>query len=321
MRITIDISVANDPDAHQWLDRIVHRIDDGWHVWDLTDAPDADAIKATPWVSDPGRQGKRLGELLIKSAGRDAWTLTPHTRRLRVTAHPAAPDELAPEQASRLADEPFVILVENRDSDGAFVERVVTELDKALRGIRRRVPEPIRFDSVGGKGQMRQEVEKRAGAVPYRPRLVAVIDSDREGPGGAESQNARRLRNTCEEHGLPCWVLAKREAENYLPRVLLGARPDAGTEHQRRLEAWDRLSDDQKDFFDMKHGLPEAPSRIERDLFDELPNSDREVLAEGFGPNVHECWNVWTIREVESELRTRGRGDLERGIELIRREL
>ena len=125
---------------------------------------------------------------------------------------------------------------------------------------------------------------------------------------------------TCEHHGLPCWVLAKREAENYLPRVLLGARRDVGAEHQRRLEAWDRLSDDQKDFFDMKHGLPEAPSQIERDLFDELPDSDREILAEGFGPNIHECWNLWHVR-VRSELRTRGRGDLEHSIELIRREL
>ena len=155
----------------------------------------------------------------------------------------------------------------------------------------------------------------------YRPRLVTVIDSDRKGPVSTESQSARRLRRTCEDHGLPCWVLAKREAENYLPRVLLDARPDAGAEHKRRLEAWDRLNDEQKDFFDMKHGLPEAPSQIERDLFDELPDSDREILAEGFGPNVYECWNLWHVREVRNELRTRGRDDIERGIELIRREL
>ena len=51
MRIVIDVSAANDPDAHQWLDRILHRIEDGWHVWDLTDTPDADAIEATTWIS------------------------------------------------------------------------------------------------------------------------------------------------------------------------------------------------------------------------------------------------------------------------------
>ena len=262
MRITIDVSAANDPDAHPWLDRILHTIEDGWHVWDLTETPDADAIEATTWVSDPGRQGSRLHELLIASTQRSAWTLAPHTRCVRVTAHPAAPDELAPKQASRLADEPLVILVENRDSDGAFVARVVTELDKSLHGVWRREEEPIRFDSVGGTGQMPQEVERRTRAVPYRPRLVAVIDSDRKGPGDSESGDARRLRRVCDEHGLPCWVLAKREAENYLPRVLLAARPNASAEHARMVEAWERLSDDQKDFFDMKRGLPEDPTAI-----------------------------------------------------------
>ena len=171
MRITIDISAANDPDAHRWLDRMLDRIEDGWHVWDLTETPDADAIAAATCNSDPGRQGNRLRDLLIASTRRGAWTPAPHGRRVRVTAHPAATDELAPEQACRLADEPLVILVENRDSDGAFVGRVVTELDKSLHGVWKREGGPIRFDSVGGAGQMRQEVEKRAGAVPYRPRL------------------------------------------------------------------------------------------------------------------------------------------------------
>ena len=328
MRIVIDISAANDPDAHPWLDRILHRIEDGWHVWDLTDTPDAEAIEATPWASDLGRQGNRLRELLVAATQRSAWTLEPHTRRLRVTALPAAPDELelAPEQASRLTDEPLVILVENRDSDGAFIARIVTELDKSLHGVWQREGKPIRFDSVGGVGQMREEVERQAGARPYRPRLVAVIDSDRKGPGDSESEEARRLRKTCDRHGLPCWVLAKREAENYLPRVLLRARPNAGAEHARdehprKVEAWEKLGADQKDFFDMKRGLPEDPTPIEEDLFAELPDGDRQTLAGGFGPNVHECWSVWHAREVRNELLARGRGDLEHGIEQIRREL
>ncbi len=289
MRIVIDVSAANDPDAYPWLDRILQKIEDGWHVWDLTDTLNADAIEASAWICDPGRQGNRLRELLITSIQLGAWTLAPHGRRVRVTAHPDAPDELAPEHACRLADEPLVILVENRYSDGAFVERVVTELDKALLGVWRREGEPIRFDSVGGAGQMPQEVDGRTRGVPYRPRLVAIIDSDRKGPGDAESRSARALRNACEARDLPCWVLAKREAENYLPRVLLSERPNAGDRHERLVETWDRLSDDQKDFFDMKHGLPEPSSAIEQDLFDELPDADREILAAGFGPNVHEC--------------------------------
>lgn len=317
MLITIDVSAANDPDAHQWLDRILSRIRGGWHVWDLTGTPDADAIKATTWARDPGRQGARLRELLIKSTQRGAWTTDPPPRRVRVTAHPVAPDELAPEQASRLADEPLVILVENRYSDGAFVERVAKELDRSLRALWGRDGEPIRFDSVGGVGQMRQEVEKRTNAVSYRPRLVVVVDSDRKGPDDTVSDDARRLQRTCEARDVPCWVLAKREAENYLPRVLLSAQPDAGDRHQRLVEAWDKFDDDQKDFFDMKRGLPEDPSG----LFDGLLEADRETLAAGFGSKVHECWNRWDVRDVKGELLARGRGDLEHGLLLIRKEL
>ena len=317
----IDISAANDPNAHPWLDRILHRIEDGWHVWDLTGAPDAEALMQTMLISDPGRQGNRLRDLLVASTQRSAWTLSPHTRRLRVTARPTSEDELAPEQACRLADEPLVILVENRVGDGAFVARIVRELDRSLHGVWAREGEPIRFDSVGGAGQMPQEVERRTREIRYRPRLVAVVDSDRKSPGDAESGDARRLRDTCDEHDLPCWVLAKREAENYLPQVLLSRRPNAGAGHERTVDAWERLSDDQKDFFDMKLGLAEAPSPIEEDLYDGLTEADREILAAGFGQNVHECWNVWHVREIRRELLTRGRGDLEHGMELIRREL
>ena len=321
MRIAIDISAANDPAAHRLLDRILYRIEDGWHVWDLANSPSPDIFEATTWIRDRGTQGDRVRDLLFASLRPGAWTLAPHGRRVRVTARPVAEDELEPEHACRLADEPLLILVENRHSDGAFLERAVKELDKSLRGLWGRGGEPIRFVSAGGAGQMSLEVETRTRGVPYRQRLVAVIDSDRKGPEDAESRQARALRNACEERGLSCWVLAKREAENYLPRILLSGRPNVDASHERLIEAWDRLSDDQKNFFDMKHGLPETPSVVEQDLFNELPDAEREILAEGFGRNVHECWTLWQVRVDGDELLARGQGDLEHGIELIRREV
>ena len=325
MRIEIDPSAANDPDAHQWLDRILYRIEDGWHVWDTADQPDPGQMEATTWFRDPGRQGRRLRELLVKSVQLSAWTLAPHGRSIRVTAHPCTPDELTPEDASRLADEPLYILVENRSSDGAFVKRVVEELDESLHDLWKRPGEPIRIDSVGGKGQMPQEVGGRGSGRP-RPRLVAIVDSDRKSPNDDASPDARRLLRACEKRGLPCWILAKREAENYLPRVLLLARQDAGEDHARRVGAWDRLSDDQKNFFDMKSGLPDTLSGIEQKLFDELSPTDRTILSNGFGPKVDECWTIQSpsekfTDELRKELALRGQGDLERGIKLIRREV
>ena len=109
MRIEIDPSAANDPDAHPCLDRILHWIEDGWHVWDTTDQPDPGDMEATTWIRDRDRQGVWVRELLVASIQRSAWTLAPHGRSVRVTTHPRTPKELTPENAFQLADEPLCI--------------------------------------------------------------------------------------------------------------------------------------------------------------------------------------------------------------------
>ena len=320
VRLEIDFSVANDPEAHQWLDRILHKIEDGWHVWDTASQSDPNAFQATAWIRDRGDQGEWVRGILVASIRRGAWTLAPHGRRVRVTARPGAADELKPEEATRLAEEPLTILVENRNSDGAFVERVVKELDKALHRLWGREGDPIRIDSLGGTGQMQEEIKRRAQKVPFRPRLVVIIDSDRKGPDATDSKTARQLSHTCEQLNLSCWILAKRESENYLPLILLSERENAGADHGRLVAAWDSLNDNQKNFFDMKNGLPKEPSAIEKALFQELPKAERTVLSSGFGPNVHKCWTLWNV-QAKTELLSRGQSDLERGIALIRKEV
>ena len=323
LRIEIDVGAANNPDALGWLDRILSKMEDGWHVWDTAREPDIEAFKDSTWICDQGRQGQRVREMLVRSVQREAWGSEPHARRVRVTMQPHGPAELIPEEAARLAEEPLVILVENRNSDGAFLDRVMIELDKPLHKYSKdwkKEEGPIRLDSVGGKGEMSNEVERRTRERRYRPRLVAVIDSDRKGPNDQASYDARKLQRTCKKWDVPCWVHAKREAENYLPRVLLVERQGADAEHIGRVEVWERLTDDQKNFFDMKHGIPRNPGAVEEELFDGLTPADKEVLSNGFGPNVGECWGVWSV-QAEHELRARGQGDLEHGIALIRREV
>ena len=323
MRIEIDTSAANDPDAHYWLDRILNKIEDGWHVWDTANDPDPKEVESTAWIRDHGRAGARVLANHVASVQRGAWTVAPHGRRIRVTTQPVTAGELSPEDAARLAETPLRILVENRESDGAFVKRIVAELDKTLHKLWSRLGQPMEFDSVGGKGQMRLEVERRFQGSKHRPRLVAVIDSDRKGPADSASDQAHKLRRICEKRGVPCWVLAKREAENYLPRMLFGERQGAGASHARSVDAWDRLNDDQKDFFDMKNGLSSSPSAAEKQLFDGLSPKDRSILASGFGQNIHECWNFWKVPDghVKKELLARGRGDLYCGVALIQGEI
>jgi hypothetical protein len=282
----------------------------------LVDRPDAAPLPLESY-------GLRYGDSLEASVKRSAWAGGPHSRKIRVTLAPAVADELNPEQAARFAEEELVVLVENRFSDGAFLSRVVEELDQTLKKWWRQLPAPVRIDSIGGKGQMEVEVKRRGEQSP-RPRFVVVIDSDRRGPGDNPSREAHTVEKLCDSgnYDFPCWLLAKRESENYLPEELLEQRPNVGADHSRRLEAWNRLNDDQKDFYDMKDGLSDNPTDSERELFKQLSERDRAALSNGFGDKISECWEQYRGGgRVAAALRQRGRRDLERGLQLIRKEV
>jgi hypothetical protein len=238
-----------------------------------------------------------------------------------VTCRPRERGDLQPEAAARFADEKLVVLVENRVSDGAFLKRIIEAMGGSLRTWWSRSGDPACIDSLGGRGEMRKEVEARARSVP-RPRLVVIVDSDRRGPDEPAHDEARQLERRCTQLGFPCWVLAKRESENYLPQELLEQRPDAGISHQQCLEAWCELDDDQKDFYDMKKGLSEDPGEAERRLFAGVGDRNREKLAGGFGSSVWVCWSQYQDQKrVRDGVLRRGRSDIERGLSLILREV
>ena len=316
MRITIDERAADEQEALPWLNRILNRVEDGWHLWDVTGL---EQYQESALFNDEGVVGRQARELFPKAVSRSAYPSAPHGRRVRVTLTPTGNDDLAPEPAFRLADEPLVILVENRESDGTFLCRVLQELSPPLWRWWNKFTRPARFDSVGGKGQMANEVERQGRRTP-KPRFAVMVDSDRTAPADEPPREARRLNTACTANGFPCWILAKRESENYLPRELLERRPDAGQEHSRRIDAWERLSEDQKDFYDMKGGLRDCPGEAEEMLFENLPASDRELLASGFGPNIGVCWDQY-FGQTAVAIQRRGRGDLERGLELIQQEV
>ncbi|MCY4001144.1 MAG: hypothetical protein OXF06_04515 [Bacteroidetes bacterium] len=48
MRIIIEPSIADDSNAHHWLDRILHRVSDGWHIWDINGHVDFQPMKIQP---------------------------------------------------------------------------------------------------------------------------------------------------------------------------------------------------------------------------------------------------------------------------------
>lgn len=67
MRIVFTTGVLASKDLWAELDRIVQKVEDGWHLWEI---PDLDAIEESAWL----QQGRPLQrELFEEVANRSAW--------------------------------------------------------------------------------------------------------------------------------------------------------------------------------------------------------------------------------------------------------
>ncbi len=132
-----------------------------------------------------------------------------------------------------------------------------------------------------------------------------------------------KLSQACADHEIPCWILAKREAENYLTLGLLKAWKANNSRHSATVNAWNRLSDDQKDYYNMKKGFKNSHQSFDHlmgSLFQGISEADYKNLKKGFGRDVYLCWDC-SSSQIKTEILARSRGDLERGIDMIHQEI
>lgn len=311
MRVVIELSAADDPEAHRYLTSILNLVEQGWHLWEIHDE---EGLLGSEWLRDPGSTGLHAGELFKKSIVRSAYPSKLHRLLVRVTSRPERKLELTPADALRFLGQPLEVLLENRRSDGDFLDAAVETLgDEELQEHWRREPCPVRKDSLGGTDQMGHHVRSQAQrSLP--PRLFVLRDGGGDGPR-EKAPEAVSLEIVCREAGVPCWILAKYEMENYLPESLLAEAVGGAEERARMLAAWRRLSDIQKDFFDVKEGLKGISGNPRSALFQALAPEDERDLATGFGPKIA---GLWQRRPIDpDDLRKRAGSELDDLLELL----
>lgn len=201
---------------------------------------------------------------------------------------------------------PFIVCVENEESDRAFIECVASEIN------RRRLRELLRhgwvvFRSLGGISKIPTLIDTvlrdDSGA---RRRLFAVFDSDARGP--AEPHNeAVKTDRACESRGVERRMLGRRAIENYLPRRAIEewARADeqkAMTRtHLDRIEAlyhpwFDARA--RRHHFDMKRGFGNLAGL--HAIYDGCVGLDtalRARLTNGFGGELATAFRPEWVRE------------------------
>lgn len=288
------------------LDRILHTVDDGWHLWEI---PDLDAIEESAWL-DQEQPWRR--ELLEEAAERPAWQGSEgiHRRCVIVVLEPeeiapTAPAEgmedilhLSPRVARLFLSQPLRILMENTESDGLFLNAVLDVLGPdELQALRQCRPPALEYDSAGGS-----ELPKRIRRYLNDPdwqgiprRLFAFADSDRRTHDAdlASSSVAKGVTKVCTERHVPYHVLRKRSIENYLPQEALeawAALPNH-VSFRPRVAMMARLDPEQRDYFPMKKGFLNGIPEEQEDLFasPRWPEADRRDFPRresGFGPDI-----------------------------------
>lgn len=327
MRVTFAEDALRDPESWSHLDHILHAVEAGLHEWEIDDP---DTLDQSPWLQGSNRPSLR--KLFEQATVRGAYPSVDRLhRRLWVVSMKAAQGALTPKVAAIFFNRPLAVLVENRFTDGLFLETVLAFLaPKPLRDFLDQCEgEPFRCDSGGGSGELPKLIaahveEMATQGVPTR--AVVFADSDARYPTDV-SQGARKIAETCAKHAIGCLILSKRAIENYIPDEPLRrwvAEP-ANRQLAPRVEAVCRLTAEQRDHLAMKKPYPPRINEAkERQLFASVPEADVQIMRK------HDAFDNTLIDVLRSHrhclsaeaLRRRdGSGELDRLVAMIAQAL
>jgi hypothetical protein len=287
VRFVIHAHVLNGDDSVLGLlDRLVDRVADEVH---LVDIPELDLLQESSWYQKarPTRQ-KVVMSALARPPRAANDNRGPHTKTVDVL------DAASAGVATRLAYAPLVIIVEDRESDGAFLDIIVEELGEAeLKTLwtkgRQVTPRALEIDTAGGKGSIPQRVARAASdaAEEGRPhRLFVLCDSDARWPGDGSAGS--EVSEICAKHGVPFHILRKRCAENYIPDrvfevMLEDPRHGSRADH---LKTFLRLSREERDHFPVRDGLcvEERSEALKRGIYASFSQGDLKQLENRLFP-------------------------------------
>lgn len=164
MRIVFADSVLERAEAWRYLTRLLYKVDDGWHLWEI---PNPDLIEKSSWYQNRA-QDQLLDELFRESTVRSAWGSDDqlHAQLVLITDSPVEDEtwELQPEQAVKALEEPVRLIVEDRESDGLFFDVVLRTLGSDdLVELWSNNPPPLVIESPGGRDKLRRHAEANLG--------------------------------------------------------------------------------------------------------------------------------------------------------------
>lgn len=134
MKVRIAPDAMATPRVFRHLDRVLDALFDGHHRWDERDPA---AVEQSAWASEEGRAGRRVLDAVEKLLGaqlyepREEQESLMHTMTLTVALTAAPPLALLPAEAVKALETPAFVIVENGESDRAFLEAMLRAFGRA----------------------------------------------------------------------------------------------------------------------------------------------------------------------------------------------
>lgn len=180
-----------------------------------------------------------------------------------------------------------IVIIENEHSDSCFVDCIIKCLGKVnlikLKNV------AWEFKGAGGCGEIPKVIESESNKFGGNFRAVVIHDSDRFYPGQELNKIHGNIIKKAQEKDIECHTLEKREIENYIPDSSI---KDLDFERAKIVSAFEKLTSEQKDFFDYKKGFKVGGGfRGKNDpvfngLYAALEDATYEEIKKGFGPDI-----------------------------------
>jgi hypothetical protein len=294
MVVSIAPDVFQIKDNFDSLDKLIDVFLNKRHQWSTTDP---EAIFKSEWLK--GETNSRLGSkasFLIKQSVQSLYlSKRSGVRIISIVVTPTKVDEYDVHVGLKCLLEPLYIIVENLNSDRNFLVALFhvfnyKDLTTALEN------GWIQFDSEGGAGGTIRRIDLHC-SKKGRPNILTLLDSDLQSPDDDHNDQIKEICKKCSDNGIKAIVLKKRAIENYIPIALLEEIAD---HLSPVVEAYKSLTDEQKDFYDLKKGFGgkgDIPDN-QKDLFADInKKSDTfKSLRNGFNVggynvnNLHHCF-------------------------------
>lgn len=291
MNIKLDISVLNDRASFQHVDQLIALLETGQHTL-LFDANDIDNVIESDWFNSIGERHQDAAYELLKKSAVNATYKTAAELREREIIHIQLGQQglHSLENIIKLCEEPVQIVIEDIESDQLFIRRLLEVYKNAGKQVTKALEKGwCRFSHSGGKTRTPAVIINHFNdrPQPFKPRLIAIIDSDKTHGNSNFSVETNRVLDLCNERGLKLHVYEKREIENYMPDAVL--RKLIPNELQETVDAFCNMTPEQKDFFDLEIGFDNRRPSQADPLFSEFYRSENYThLKKGF---MHDNFN------------------------------